>query len=213
MSYRNPKFDREFAFSRRLLTVETGARASDIKRLAWSFDQALSFWRLLSRYERDSRSTLNGNGAKKTDYRAIDNGTTSYANSRSVWHGVQPGSSKNIFILCKINPAVTDVPAATRATSMLNARNVLIFVVFACPGAPRKLTRFTPPLRFVILEMNLQPRQERSLNIWGEMHENSSHSCFLCRADVKLRRTFWRLIAKFNEDNKAWGILIYLYSD
>jgi len=43
VSYRNPKFDREFEFSRRLLTVETGARASDIKRLAWSFDQALSF--------------------------------------------------------------------------------------------------------------------------------------------------------------------------
>jgi len=36
---------------------------------------------------------------------------------------------KNIFILCKINLAVTDVPAATRATNMLNARNVLIFVV------------------------------------------------------------------------------------
>lgn len=65
VSYRNPKFDREFEFSRRLLTVETGARASDIKRLAWSFDQALSFWRLLSRYERDSRSTLNGSAAKK----------------------------------------------------------------------------------------------------------------------------------------------------
>lgn len=65
VSYRNPKFDREFEFSRRLLTVETGARASDIKRLAGSFDQALSFWRLLSRYERDSRSTLNGSAAKK----------------------------------------------------------------------------------------------------------------------------------------------------
>lgn len=37
------KFDRKFESSRRLLTVETGARASDIKRLARSFDQALSF--------------------------------------------------------------------------------------------------------------------------------------------------------------------------
>lgn len=37
------KFDREFEFSRRLPAVETGARASDIKRPAWPFDQALSF--------------------------------------------------------------------------------------------------------------------------------------------------------------------------
>jgi len=60
------KFDRIFEYSRRLLTVETGVRVHQTSNdLARPFDQALSFWRLLSRYERDSRSTLNGSGAKK----------------------------------------------------------------------------------------------------------------------------------------------------
>lgn len=130
MSYRNPKFDREFEFSRRLLTVETGARASDIKRLAWSFDQALSFWRLLSRYERDSRSTLNGSGAKKL----IIVPSTMARHHMPI--RVRPDTAFNLVLrktfssFAKSIPAVTDVPAATRATNMLNARNVLIFVVF-----------------------------------------------------------------------------------
>lgn len=41
------------------------------------------------------------------------------------------GSSKNIFILCAINPDATGIPATTRAANTFNTRNVLIFVVFA----------------------------------------------------------------------------------
>lgn len=46
--------------------VETGVRVHQTSNgPAWSFDQAVIPTRLLSRYERDSRSTLNGSGAKK----------------------------------------------------------------------------------------------------------------------------------------------------
>lgn len=46
--------------------VETGVRVHQTSNgPAWSFDQAVIPTRLLSRFERDSRSTLNGSGAKK----------------------------------------------------------------------------------------------------------------------------------------------------
>lgn len=194
VSYRNPKFDREFEFSRRLLTVETGARASDIKRLAWSFDQALSFWRLLSRYERDSRSTLNGSAAKKLiivpstmwhdDHMPIRSAAFGLSFFEKHFHPLENQSRCNRRYLLR------------RGQRTCWTRGTYLFSLFSLPGRTSQLTRFTPPLRFVMLEMNLQPRQERPLNIWGEMHENSSHSCFLCGADIELWRTlFWRLLA------------------
>lgn len=119
---------------------------------------------------------------------------------------------KTFSSFTKINPAVTDVTCCDAANERVEREERTYFRCFRSPGRTSQLTRFTPPLRFVMPEMNLQPRQERSLNIWGEMHENSSHSCFLCRhrAVTNVFEGCWQSLMKITVHG---GILIYLLSN
>lgn len=64
---------------------------------------------------------------------------------------------------------------------------------FRCFRAPRNWHVLLRPRRFVMLEMNLQPRQERSLNIWrGKCTKIRLTVVFSRGTDIEHWRTFRR---------------------